>query len=174
MILKGFKILDSIKTNSVFLLDGRTGSGKTEVYMSVMESVIKSKKQCLVLLPEIGLTPQLIQRFKERFKVHMAILHSGLSDSERLKYWQDAKTGKAKIILGTRSAVWTPLLNPGIYIVDEEHDLSYNQHSGFQYSARDLMIVRANRNGVPVILGSATPSLETIHNTEKNRYIHLV
>ena len=168
------KILDSKNTNSVFLLDGITGSGKTEVYMSVMESVIKSKKQCLVLLPEIGLTPQLIQRFKERFKTHIAIQHSGLSDSERLKYWQDAKTGKAKIILGTRSAVWTPLLNPGIYIVDEEHDLSYKQHSGFQYSARDLMIVRANRNGVPVILGSATPSLETIHNTEKNRYIHLV
>ena len=95
------------------MLDGLTGSGKTEVYMSVMESVIKSKKQCLVLLPEIGLTPQIIQRFKNRFKVHMAIQHSGLSDIERFKYWQDAKTGKAKIILGTRSAVWTPhLKNP--------------------------------------------------------------
>ena len=167
-------ISDSINTHSVFLLDGLTGSGKTEVYMSVMDIIIESGKQCLILLPEIGLTPQLIQRFKDRFKVDIAIQHSGISNSERLKYWQDAKTGKAKIILGTRSAVWTPLLNPGIYIVDEEHDLSYKQHSGFQYSARDLMLVRAMRDDVPAILGSATPSLETINNAEENRYVHLV
>ena len=139
-----------------------------------MDIVIKSGKQCLVLLPEIGLTPQLIQRFKDRFKVDIAIQHSGLSDIERLKYWQDAKTGKAKIILGTRSAVWTPLKKPGIYIVDEEHDLSYKQRSGFQYSARDLLIVRAKRDGVPIVLGSATPSLETINNAEKNRYTRLI
>ena len=167
-------ICNSVNNHSVFLLDGLTGSGKTEVYMSVMDTVIKSGKQCVVLLPEISLTPQLIRRFKERFKVDMAIQHSGLSDIERLKYWQDAKTGKAKIILGTRSAVWTPLLNPGIYIADEEHDLSYKQHNGFQYSARDLMIVRSKRDGVPAILGSATPSLETLNNAVKNRYIHLV
>ena len=139
-----------------------------------MESVIKQKKQCLVLLPEIGLTPQIIQRFKNRFEVDMAIQHSGLSDIERFKYWQDAKTGKAKIILGTRSAVWTPLKKPGIYIVDEEHDLSYKQRSGFQYSARDLIIVRAKRDGVPIVLGSATPSLESINNAEKNRYTRLI
>jgi len=167
-------VCNSINNHSVFLLDGLTGSGKTEVYMSVMDIVIKSGKQCLVLLPEIGLTPQLIQRFKDRFKVDIAIQHSGLSDIERLKYWQDAKTGKAKIILGTRSAVWTPLLNPGIYIADEEHDLSYKQHNGFQYSARDLMIVRAKRDGVPAILGSATPSLETLNNAVESKYIHLV
>ena len=167
-------IADSMKKHSIFLLDGLTGSGKTEVYMSVMESVIKHKKQCLVLLPEIGLTPQIIQRFKNRFEVDMAIQHSGLSDIERFKYWQDAKTGKAKIILGTRSAVWVPLKKPGIYIVDEEHDLSYKQRSGFQYSARDLLIVRAKRDGVPIVLGSATPSLETINNAEKNRYTHLI
>jgi len=167
-------ISKSINNHSIFLLDGLTGSGKTEVYMSVMDIVIKSGKQCLILLPEIGLTPQLIQRFKTRFKVNIAIQHSNLSAIERLKYWQDARTGKAKIILGTRSAIWTQLLNPGIYIADEEHDLSYKQHNGFQYSARDLMIVRAKRDGVPAILGSATPSLESINNAEKNRYIHLV
>jgi len=167
-------ISNSINNHAVFLLDGLTGSGKTEVYMSAMDIVIKSGKQCLILLPEIGLTPQLIQRFKNRFKVDIAIQHSNLSVTERLKYWQDARTGKAKIILGTRSAIWTQLLNPGIYIADEEHDLSYKQHSGFQYSARDLMIVRAKRDGVPAILGSATPSLETINNAEKSRYVHLV
>ena len=167
-------ISNSINDHSVFLLDGLTGSGKTEVYMSIMDIVIKSGKQCLILLPEIGLTPQIIQRFKNRFKVDIAIQHSNLSDIQRIKYWQDARTGKAKIILGTRSAVWAQLLHPGIYIADEEHDLSYKQHSGFQYSARDIMIVRAKRDGVPAILGSATPSLETINNAEKKRYVHLV
>ena len=167
-------IVASLKTNSVFLLDGLTGSGKTEVYMTVMKSVIESNKQCLVLLPEIGLTPQIIKRFKNRFNVPIGIQHSGLSDIERLKHWQDAKTGKTKIILGTRSAIWTPLKNPGIYIIDEEHDLSYKQQSGFQYSARDLLVVRAKRDNVPALLGSATPSLETIFNANKNRYIHLI
>ncbi len=168
------RISKSINDHSIFLLDGLTGSGKTEVYMSVMDIVIKSGKQCLILLPEIGLTPQLIKRFRHRFKVNIAIQHSNLSNIERIKHWQDARTGKAKIILGTRSAIWSQLLNPGIYIADEEHDLSYKQHSGFQYSARDLMIVRAKRDGVPAILGSATPSLETINNAEKKRYVHLV
>ncbi len=167
-------ILDSINTTSTFLLDGLTGSGKTEVYMSIMEPVIKANKQCLVLLPEIGLTPQQIQRFKDRFEVDIAIQHSGLSDTERTKYWQDAKTGKAKIILGTRSAVWTPLANPGLYIIDEEHDLSYKQQDTFRYSARDMLIIRASRDKVPAVLGSATPSLETLHNAIKDRYTHLI
>jgi len=168
------KILASINSNCVYLLDGLTGSGKTEVYMTVMENVIESGNQCLVLLPEIGLTPQLIQRFKNRFDVQIGIQHSGLSNIERLKHWQDSKSGKAKIILGTRSAIWTPLKNPGIYIIDEEHDLSYKQQSGFQYSARDLLVVRAKKDNVSAILGSATPSLETIFNANKNRYSHLI
>ncbi len=167
-------ILKSIDNASTFLLDGLTGSGKTEVYMSIMEPIIKANKQCLVLLPEIGLTPQQIQRFKDRFEVDMAIQHSGLSDSERTKYWHDAKTGKAKIILGTRSAIWTPLANPGLYIIDEEHDLSYKQQDTFRYSARDMLVIRASRDKVPAILGSATPSLETLHNTQKELYKHLI
>jgi primosomal protein N' (replication factor Y) (superfamily II helicase) len=167
-------ILNAIDSPSIFLLDGLTGSGKTEVYMSAMEAVIKSNKQCLVLLPEIGLTPQQIQRFKDRFETNIAIQHSGLSDTERAQYWQDAKTGKAKIVLGTRSAIWTPLANPGLYIIDEEHDLSYKQQDGFRYSARDMLIIRATRDKVPAILGSATPSIETLHNVKKERYKHLV
>jgi len=142
--------------------------------MSAMESVIRSGKQCLVLLPEIGLTPQQIQRFKDRFDVNLAVQHSSLSDTERTRYWQDAKTGKAKIVLGTRSAIWTPLANPGLYIIDEEHDLSYKQQDGFRYSARDILIIRATRDKVPAILGSATPSLETLYNVKKERYKHLV
>jgi primosomal protein N' (replication factor Y) (superfamily II helicase) len=167
-------ILSSIDSASTFLLDGLTGSGKTEVYMSVMEPVIKSGKQCLVLLPEIGLTPQQIQRFEDRFEVDIAIQHSSLTDTERTKYWQDAKTGKAKIILGTRSAIWTPLAKPGLYIIDEEHDLSYKQQDGFRYSARDMLVIRATRDKVPAVLGSATPSLETLHNVKKGRYKHLI
>lgn len=158
----------------IYLLDGLTGSGKTEVYMGVIEHVIKSGKQCLILLPEIGLTPQLIQRFKDRFKTNIAIQHSGLSDVERLQYWQDARNGKAKLVLGTRSAVWTPLSNPGLYIIDEEHDLSYKQQDGFRYSARDMLIIRAKRDKSPIILGSATPSLESLYNVKKNRYEHLI
>ena len=167
-------ILDSKDCAATFLLDGLTGSGKTEVYMAIMEPIIKENKQCLMLLPEIGLTPQQIQRFKDRFEVDMAIQHSGLSDTERMQHWQDAKSGKAKIIIGTRSAVWTPLANPGLYIIDEEHDLSYKQQDTFRYSARDMLIIRSSRDKVPAVLGSATPSLETLHNTKKERYTHLV
>lgn len=168
------EILKSIDIASIFLLDGLTGSGKTEVYMTVMESVIRAGKQCLILLPEIGLTPQQIQRFKDRFEVNIAIQHSGLSDTERTQHWLAAKSGKAKIVIGTRSAIWTELPNPGLYIIDEEHDLSYKQQDGFRYSARDMLITRASRDKVPVILGSATPSLETLYNVEKERYKHLI
>lgn len=167
-------VLNRENCTSTFLLDGLTGSGKTEVYMSIMESMIKKNKQCLVLLPEIGLTPQQIQRFKNRFDVNIAIQHSGLNDTERMQYWQDARTGKAKIILGTRSAIWTPLANPGLYIIDEEHDLSYKQQDSFRYSARDMLVIRASRDRVPAVLGSATPSLETLNNAKKQRYTHLV
>lgn len=167
-------ILKSKNNSSTFLIDGLTGSGKTEVYMSVMESILKDNKQCLVLLPEIGLTPQQIKRFKDRFDTDIAIQHSALSETERMQHWQDARTGKVKIILGTRSAVWTPLANPGLYIIDEEHDLSYKQQDTFRYSARDMLIIRASRDKVPVLLGSATPSLETLFNASKEQYTHLV
>tara|TARA_R110002072_G_scaffold162069_1_gene313801 strand:- start:9561 stop:11771 length:2211 start_codon:yes stop_codon:yes gene_type:complete len=168
------EILKSIDNGSIFLLDGLTGSGKTEVYMTLMENVIRAGKQCLILLPEIGLTPQQIQRFKDRFEVNIAIQHSGLSDTERTQHWLAARSGKAKIIIGTRSAIWTELANPGLYIIDEEHDLSYKQQDGFRYSARDMLITRASRDKVPVILGSATPSLETLYNVKKDRYKHLI
>lgn len=167
------EILKSINNASIFLLNGLTGSGKTEVYMSLIEEVILAGKQCLILLPEIGLTPQQIQRFKDRFEVNIAIQHSGLTDTARTQYWLDAKSGKAKIIIGTRSAIWTPLANPGLYIIDEEHDLSYKQQDGFRYSARDMLITRASRDNVPVVLGTATPSLETLYNVKKNRYQQL-
>ena len=167
------KICRAIGTPSVFLLDGLTGSGKTEVYMAAVEDVLNRQKQSLILLPEIGLTPQLIQRFKDRFDCPVAIQHSGLSDYERVQYWHDAKTGKARIILGTRSAVWTPLADPGLYIVDEEHDLSYKQQDGFRYSAKDMLIIRASKDNVPIILGSATPSLESLYNINKKQYEHL-
>lgn len=168
------EVLNRVDSDTVFLLDGLTGSGKTEVYMTLMESVINAGKQCLILLPEIGLTPQQIQRFKDRFEVNIAIQHSGLSDAERTQYWLNARSGKAKIIIGTRSAIWTPLANPGLYIIDEEHDLSYKQQEGFRYSAKDMLITRATRDKVPAILGSATPSLETLYNVKKNRYKHLI
>jgi primosomal protein N' (replication factor Y) (superfamily II helicase) len=168
------EVLKSMDSASIFLLDGLTGSGKTEVYMTLMESVIKTGKQCLVLLPEIGLTPQQLQRFKDRFEVNIAIQHSGLSDTERTQHWLAAKSGKAKIIIGTRSAVWTPLANPGLYIIDEEHDLSYKQQDGFRYSAKDMLITRATRDKIPAILGSATPALETLYNVNKGRFKHLI
>lgn len=152
--------------NRRFLLDGITGSGKTEIYLEIIRRVIASGKQALILVPEIGLTPQLIARFRQRLQAHMVVLHSGLSDGERMSAWLQARDGTASIILGTRSAVWTPLHNPGVFIVDEEHDSSYKQQEGFRYSARDIAIVRANNAKVPVILGSATPSLETLHNVD--------
>ncbi|ALP54146.1 primosomal protein N' [Candidatus Tenderia electrophaga] len=158
---------------SPVLLDGVTGSGKTEVYLHAIAAVLLAGRQALVLVPEITLTPQLVERFKRRFNVPMAVLHSGLGDRERLNAWLLARGGEAAIIIGTRSAVFTPLLNPGIIIVDEEHDSAFKQQSGLRYSARDLAIVRAQRLDIPVILGSATPSLESLLNVAQGRYRHL-
>ncbi len=157
-----------------FLLHGVTGSGKTEVYLKLVERVIGQGRGALVLVPEIGLTPQLVGRFRERLAVPMAVLHSGLTEQERLAAWRDAFSGHARIVLGTRSAVFAPVPQPGIIIVDEEHDGSFKQHEGaLRYSARDLALVRAQRAGVPVALGSATPSLETLHNADAGRYTRL-
>jgi primosomal protein N' (replication factor Y) len=156
------------------LLHGITGSGKTEVYLRLVERVLGAGLQALVLVPEIGLTPQLLTRFRERFDAPLAVLHSGLADQERLSAWRDAFSGHARIVLGTRSAVFAPLPRLGVIIVDEEHDASFKQHEGgFRYSARDLAVVRASHAGVPVVLGSATPSLETLHNVAAGRYRQL-
>jgi len=167
--------LAQIQQNSfaTYLLDGTTGSGKTEIYLQAIEQCLSAGKQALVLVPEIGLTPQTLARFLQRFNLPIAALHSGLNDRERLDAWMDAKSGRARIIIGTRSAIFTPLQNPGIIILDEEHDLSFKQQDGFRYSARDLAVVRAQRLNIPLILGSATPSLESLHNAQHGRYQHL-
>ena len=157
-----------------FLLEGVTGSGKTEVYLHLIDQVLARGQQVLVLVPEIGLTPQLVTRFRQRFPVALAVLHSGLTDRDRLNAWIAAGAGSAPIVLGTRSAIFTPLAHPGLLIVDEEHDASLKQQEGFRYSARDLAVWRARLLGVPVLLGSATPSLESLYNVEQQRYRHLV
>ncbi|ATN85084.1 primosomal protein N' [Coxiella burnetii] len=153
-----------------FLLAGVTGSGKTEVYLRCIEKLIQQEKQALILVPEIGLTPQTLNRFRERFNVPTAVLHSSLTDKKRAQAWMMAKRGTAKIVIGTRSAIFTPLLNPGIIILDEEHDTSFKQQSGFRYSARDLAVMRGQFENIPVVLGSATPSLESLYNVERRRY----
>ncbi|WP_241580747.1 primosomal protein N' [Rosenbergiella nectarea] len=158
---------------SPWLLAGITGSGKTEVYLSVIENILAQGRQALVLVPEIGLTPQTIARFRERFQAPVAVLHSGLNDTERLSVWLKSKKGEAAIIIGTRSAVFTPLARPGVIIVDEEHDNSYKQQDGWRYHARDLAVFRANKENIPVILGSATPALETLHNVRVGKYRQL-
>jgi len=159
-----------LSTNQRFLLDGITGSGKTEIYLEAIKHAIAAGKQALILVPEIGLTPHFIAHFRERIQSHMVVLHSGLSDSDRLQAWLEAREGIAAVVLGTRSAIWTPLKSPGLFIVDEEHDPSYKQQEGFRYSARDIAVLRANNARVPVILGSATPSLESLHNIQQGKF----
>ena len=153
-----------------WLLEGVTGSGKTEVYLQAIEHCLKRQRQALVLIPEIGLTPQTMERFRRRFNVPVVILHSGLNDRERLDAWIAARDGEASIVIGTRSAIFTPLARPGLIIVDEEHDLSYKQQDGLRYNARDLAVYRGHLEQVGVILGSATPSFESLHNVQRGRY----
>ncbi len=166
-------ILERYGQFAPFLLEGVTGSGKTEVYLTLVEHALAQQQQALVLVPEIGLTPQLVDRFRQRFPVPLAVLHSGLSNRERLNAWQLARSGTAPIIIGTRSAIFTPLLRPGLIVVDEEHDASLKQQDGFRYSARDLAIWRARQLEIPVVLGTATPSLESLLNVEQERYQRL-
>jgi primosomal protein N' (replication factor Y) (superfamily II helicase) len=159
---------------AAFVLHGLTGSGKTEVYLKVIQQVLAAGRCALVLVPEIGLTPQLVQRFAARLHTPLAVMHSALTDGERLSAWRAAASGTARIVVGTRSAVFAPLPDLGVIIVDEEHDASLKQHEGgFHYSARDLALVRAQRAQVPVVLGSATPSLETLHQVASGRYQRL-
>lgn len=167
-------ICASLGDHQTHLLDGVTGSGKTEVYLQAVGQVLQRGRQALVLLPEIGLTPQLIRRFERRFGPRLGVLHSGLTYADRASTWLRARAGEIDVILGTRSAVWTPLKNPGLIIVDEEHDRSFKQQDGFRYHARDVAIMRGHREAVPVVLGSATPALESLHNAAQGRYRHLI
>lgn len=153
-----------------FLLAGVTGSGKTEVYLQLIHQVLLAGKQALVLIPEINLGPQTLVRFEKRFNARIALLHSNVSDRERLDAWLAARDGEVDIIIGTRSALFTPMKNPGLIILDEEHDASYKQQEGLRYHARDLAVVRARQENLPIVLGSATPSLESLHNAHIGRY----
>lgn len=153
-----------------FLLQGVTGSGKTEVYLQAIEHFIRQGKQALILVPEIGLTPQTVARFKARFNLPVMVLHSSLTDRQRLDVWLQAREGVARIIIGTRSAIFTPLLNPGIIFIDEEHDTSFKQQDGFRYNARDLAVMRGNFEQIPVVLGTATPAIESLYNAQQGRY----
>ena len=156
-------------THAPFLLHGVTGSGKTEVYLRAIAEVVREGRQALVLVPEIALTPLLVARFAARFDAPLAVLHSSLNDQERLRAWRAARSGEAPVVIGTRSAIFAPLARPGLIVVDEEHDSSYKQQEGFRYSARDLALARAQRLGVPVVLGSATPSLESLERVHAGR-----
>ncbi len=155
---------------SAFLLHGVTGSGKTEVYLHACQACLMNNQQVLVLVPEIGLTPQLLTRFQQRLNATIVSSHSGLNDSQRLSSWLAFQNGSADVLIGTRSAVFTPMKQPGLIIIDEEHDLSLKQQDGFRYSARDIAIVRARNHKIPILLGSATPSLESLYNVEQQRF----
>ncbi len=156
-----------------YLLEGTTGSGKTEVYLHTIARVLEAGRQALVLVPEIGLAPQALQRFEQRFHVPVVALHSHVSEKKRTQNWHMARSGHARIVIGTRLAIFTPMPELGIIIIDEEHDLSFKQQDGLRYSARDLAVVRAHQRSIPLLLGSATPALETLQNALAGRYHHL-
>ena len=159
---------------SVFLLDGVTGSGKTEVYLEAARPHLEAGRQVLFLVPEIGLTPQLLGRCRSRFGAAVvAAYHSGQSEAQRLRVWHGARSGQLRVLVGTRSALFLPLAHPGLIVVDEEHDPSFKQQSGWLYSARDLAIRRAQLESIPIVLGSATPSLESLQNAYSGKYRHL-
>lgn len=155
------------------LLEGVTGSGKTEVYLAAIRAALEAGQQALVLVPEIALTPQLTRRFRESLAARIGLYHSGMGDAERRDTWLLAGRGELDVVIGTRSAVFLPLPRAGLFVLDEEHDPAYKQQEGFRYSARDLAVVRARRADCPVVLGSATPALETLRNARRGRYHHL-
>ena len=156
-----------------YLLDGVTGSGKTEVYLRCIARQLEAGRQSLVIVPEIGLTPQLVARFTERLDTDVAVMHSGLNDTDRLQAWRAARDGIAGVVIGTRSAVFVPLRNAGMIVIDEEHDSSLKQQDGFRYSARDIAVWRARQLNIPIVLGSATPSFESLENVGAGRYERL-
>jgi primosomal protein N' (replication factor Y) (superfamily II helicase) len=168
-------VAEAFGSFQAFLLDGVTGSGKTEVYLALIERALAQGRQALLLVPEIGLAPQTVRRLRERLGVPIEVLHSNLAEGERARAWLRMRSGESKVVLGTRSAVFTPLPHAGLIIVDEEHDGAYKQQEGFRYHARDLALVRGRALNVPVLLGSATPSLESLANVEAGRYqaLHL-
>jgi len=155
---------------AVSLIHGITGSGKTEVYLAIVKAVLQQQKQVMILVPEIALTPQLLERFQQRIGEAMVILHSGLTDRQRCLAWQQAATGLARVVVGTRSAVFTPMPELGLIVIDEEHDASFKQQEGFRYSARDMAVARAQQQKFPVVLGSATPAFETLQNVHRKTY----
>ncbi len=168
------QIVKKLNQFNVFLLEGVTGSGKTEIYLQLIEHVLKKNQQILVLVPEITLTPQLEQRFQQRFNnINLIIYHSKLTNIKRKESWLAMQSGWGSILLGTRSALLTPFQDLGLIILDEEHDSSFKQQEGLRFSARDMAIVRAKLFDIPIILGSATPSLESLHNAHQKRYQHL-
>lgn len=167
------KISESLNTFHCFLIDGVTGSGKTEVYLHLIAKVLNQQKQVLILVPEIGLTPQLLSRFSARFNEPMVVIHSNLNDTERQRAWQLARESTIKLVIGTRAAIFTPMPDLGLIVIDEEHDTSLKQLDRVHYSARDAALVRAKGANIPVILGSATPSLETLHNCDNQKYTRL-
>lgn len=163
-----------VPTLQPILLHGVTGSGKTEIYLRLIEDALANGQQALILVPEIGLTPQLVQRFSDHFpEQQISSLHSGLNDTERLQSWMDARSGQADILIGTRSAALTAFANLGLIIIDEEHDTSLKQQEGFRYHGRDLAIKRAQMLNIPILLGTATPALETLHNADQGRYHYI-
>lgn len=166
-------IAESLGRYRAFLLEGVTGSGKTEVYLEVIRQVVARGEQALVLVPEISLTPQLEARLRERIEAPLAVFHSGLNESERAAAWLGVQKGDIRVLLGTRSAVFTPMFRPGVIILDEEHDRSFKQQEGFRFSARDVAVMRAHLENIPVVAGSATPSLESILNVRRGRYQRL-
>ncbi len=167
---KALAVIRNSRGFAVKLIDGVTGSGKTEVYLHLIASELEAGRQVLVVVPEIGLTPQLVHRFGRRLGLEPMLLHSGLSDTERLQSWRSARSGAALLVVGTRSAIFTPLQNPGLIIVDEEHDPSLKQQEGLRYSARDLAVARGKHLDIPVVLGTATPSLETLQRCRESAY----
>ncbi|MDP1635688.1 MAG: primosomal protein N', partial [Gallionellaceae bacterium] len=168
---QAFDVISQQQGFGCFLLHGITGSGKTEVYVHLMHEMLQRGGQVLLLVPEINLTPQLENYFRSRFPdVDLVSLHSGLADGERALHWLKAQSGEARIVLGTRLSVFTPLPKLSLILVDEEHDSSFKQQDGLRYSARDVAIFRANQRGVPIVLGSATPSLESWYNAKSGRY----
>jgi primosomal protein N' (replication factor Y) (superfamily II helicase) len=170
-----FEQIKSAKDHRVFLLHGVTGSGKTEVYLQALAHTLEQGKGGIVLVPEISLTPQTVERFKARFnsgplQTLVAVLHSHLSAGERHDEWHKIRQGRARIVIGARSAIFAPLEPLGLIIVDEEHEHSYKQEEAPRYNARDVAVVRGQMEGAVVVLGSATPSLESFHNTERGKY----
>ena len=170
------RALDRMRSGTgfgVYLLDGVTGSGKTEVYLRLIRDALDAGQQVLILVPEIGLTPQLVARLTRRLGIAPAVMHSGLTDSMRLAAWREARSGAARLLVGTRSAVFAPLPDLGLIVIDEEHDHSFKQQEGLRYSARDLAIARGKHRGIPVVLGSATPTLEVLQHCRSGNFTRL-